>query len=160
MIEPLEGFDQQYIIDESGNIYRKLTPNESIQGYQRLGLRTKGKRKWFNVHRLVAQTFIPNPDNKPFVNHIDGNKSNNHVENLEWCNQSENMIHAFKTGLKSPSHPKPVKQYTLGGEFIKEYPSREEASRSVKAFGCNINKAIQRNTMCAGYLWRDGENHE
>lgn len=157
MIKPLEGFDQQYVIDEDGNVYRKLTPNQHPQGYLRLGLRAKGKRKHFTIHRLVAQTFIPNPEGKPFVNHIDGDKTNNRVENLEWCNQSENMLHAFRTGLKSPSHPKPVRQYTLEGEFVKEYSSREEAARSVKACGCNINKAIQRNTVCAGYLWREGE---
>lgn len=158
IVKPLDGFDQQYIIDENGNVYRKLTPNRSPQGYLRLGLRSKGIRKHFNLHRLVAQTFTPNPENKPFVNHIDGDKTNNRVDNLEWCNQSENMIHAYKTGLKRPSHPKPVRQYTLEGEFVKEYPSREEAARRVNACGCNINKAIQRNTNCAGYLWKEGKS--
>lgn len=158
MIEALKGFDHQYFIDADGNVYRKLTPNRNPQGYMRLGLRVKGKRKWFNVHRLVAETFLANDGNKPFVNHIDGDKSNNRLENLEWCDQSENMTHAFRTGLKAPSHPKSVRQYTLDGKFVKQFASREEAARSVRAFGSNINKAVRYGRACAGYLWKDGDS--
>jgi hypothetical protein len=61
----------------------------------------KGKQYKFLVHRLVAQAFIPNPDNLPDVNHIAGNKTNNHVDNLEWCTASENLLHAYNTGLRS-----------------------------------------------------------
>ncbi len=154
-IKLLDGFDDQYFIDGEGNVYRKLTPHKSRDGYLRLGLRTNGVRKYFNTHRLVAQSFIPNPDNKPFVNHIDGDKSNNRVENLEWCNQSENMKHAYRTGLKYPSHPKAVIQCTLDGEVVGEFSSRQEAARSVGAHGSNINKAIRDDTVCAGYKWRE-----
>lgn len=74
---------------------RKLTFALNNRGYYSVGIR----RKTYMVHRLVAMAFIPNPHNKPFVNHLDGNKLNNHVSNLEWCTAKENNQHARDTGL-------------------------------------------------------------
>lgn len=69
-------------------------------GYRRVLLHVNGTRLKFFVHRLVANKFITNPNNKPQVNHIDGNKLNNNVSNLEWCTPKENIQHAIKTGLR------------------------------------------------------------
>lgn len=74
-------------------------------GYEVVGFTIDSKTKIFSVHRLVATTFIINPDNKPQVNHIDGNKINNNKSNLEWCTCSENQIHSVKIGLSFPSYP-------------------------------------------------------
>ena len=79
-----------------------LTQHDNSNGYLRCDINIDGKTKSHLVHRLVAENFIPNPDNKPFVNHIDGNKHNNSVENLEWCTKSENEKHAHSIGL----HPR------------------------------------------------------
>lgn len=73
-------------------------------GYPRPTLQVNKKRYYKLLHRLVAMAYIPNPDNKSCVNHIDGNKLNNNVENLEWCTVSENNNHAFRTGLKNNEH--------------------------------------------------------
>lgn len=76
-----------------------LTQNITNWGYYRVALYKNGTRKYHRVHRLVAKAFIDNPNNKEQVNHIDGNKLNNHVSNLEWCTRLENMYHARITGL-------------------------------------------------------------
>jgi hypothetical protein len=117
IIKPLPGYEKEYAISNLGNVYslifksrhgtfkrqKLLKPNISKSGYFSfaLGSQKDGLMKRYLLHRLVALTFLPNPNNKPIVNHIDGDKSNNAVSNLEWCTVSENEIHAHKTGLKN-----------------------------------------------------------
>ena len=76
-----------------------LSLTNTSTGYKKVELVKNGKKKGHKVHRLVAMAFIDNPENKPQVNHIDGNKTNNYVGNLEWVTSSENCIHAYETGL-------------------------------------------------------------
>lgn len=78
---------------------RMLKPRVSKNGYLYVHLRNGNISKYVKIHRLVAEAFIPNPDNKPQVNHINGNKLDNTVDNLEWVTASENTMHAFKLGL-------------------------------------------------------------
>lgn len=94
-----------YRINEEGKV---LLENNKIKatsinnkGYERITLSESGKKKSFSIHRLVALHFISNPNNLPYVNHKDGNKLNNHVNNLEWCSNSFNLKHAYNNNLKS-----------------------------------------------------------
>lgn len=79
---------------------RILTPQIDKKGYYRIGLTKNHKQKFYLVHRLVAETFIPNVYNEPIINHKNGNKLDNHISNLEWCTQQYNIQHAYNTGLK------------------------------------------------------------
>ena len=114
-----------YLCNENGEIYsikKKKILKGSItnKGYKRVLLtKENGKTVQIRVHRLIAQTFLPNPENKPEVNHKDGNKTNNAVSNLEWVTTKENVQHAIKTGLnnnKGTKHP----QASCTKEQVKE----------------------------------------
>lgn len=76
-----------------------LKPNKDAFGYLKVVLSLNKKGKTIKIHQLVAINFLSNPNNKPVINHIDGVKTNNHYNNLEWCTQSENVKHSFDTGL-------------------------------------------------------------
>ncbi len=104
-VRSLDRFDGVH--DRQGTI---IKPHMKHNGYLQVGLRKHNTRKWISIHRLVAIHFIENPDNKPQVNHIDGNKQNNNVENLEWVTAKENQNHATRIGLrnnirKGENHP-------------------------------------------------------
>lgn len=106
-----------HAITRCGKVYSHISKrflSPSVRGeYLSIGLYHDRKRKSFAVHRLVALVYLDNPENKPCVNHIDGDKFNNHVSNLEWCTHSENAIHAVETGLK--------------GQTINHYRSLDES---------------------------------
>lgn len=146
-LKKIEGFDGYYISDD-GRVFSEMSGGFkklfiSREGYYRASLWKKGRGKNVSVHRLVALAFIPNPHNYPMINHIDGNKLNNNVSNLEWCTASMNGKHAFKMGL---SHPKTtrIRQLTADGVFIREWDSIKAAC---DAYGLNHANIA---TICGG----------
>ena len=130
-------FNPKYIISNKGFVislvreFHLLNIRRDKNGYTHYYIRdlSTGKRKDFKGHRLVAEYFIDNPNNYPIVNHIDGNKANNHIENLEWCTHSQNNIHAYKNGLNRSKK----RQCTINGinyESITEAANQLGVSRA------------------------------
>ena len=148
-----------YCINKKGEIKnlktkRILKFTISHNGYFKTNVMINGKITTIFPHRLVAQAFIPNPNNLPCVNHKDGNKQNNCVDNLEWCSYSENMKHAVKNGLLV-NKGKSVLQKDLKGNVLARYKSCREAS---KQFNPKNNSSIWK--VCVGqmktykgYIW-------
>jgi hypothetical protein len=110
---PIQGFEERYKISNEGRIIsiggmgkgrvvkdRFLKPSKNGDGYFSVILSKDGNPKQFRVHRLIALHFIPNPNNYPIINHIDGTRDNNAIDNLEWCTYSHNTKHAYNIGSK------------------------------------------------------------
>lgn len=106
--------DTEYLIGEDGSVYsfrsqRFLNPNKTKRGYLRIRL---GRKLAIFIHRMVAETYLENPEKYECINHKDGDPSNNHYSNLEWCTQAYNVKHAYdiglKTSIKGEKHPKAV----------------------------------------------------
>jgi DNA-binding transcriptional regulator YiaG len=95
--------------------------NQTIitNGYYKVVLSKNSKMKNYSVHRLIILSFLSNPNNYEFANHKDGNKLNNNVDNLEWCNRSQNQIHAYRNGLQKVKHGKDVNGSKLTEEMVK-----------------------------------------
>lgn len=125
-------------------------------GYYSVNLYINETEKQFcPIHRLVAKAFIYNPKNLPQVNHIDGNKLNNNVNNLEWCTAKENIIHAHKMGLCKSKCTKRVNQYDKNFNYIKTWNSISEACRKYDLATTNISKVCKgMKKSTGGYIWR------
>ena len=189
--KPIKGFENLYEVSSIGRVRslghdawhkgRVLKPHLDGKGnYLFVGLHSNGKTTLRNIHRLVAETFIPNPNNLPCVNHINEVKTDNRVINLEWCtieynsnygNAKKNMIDSrrknnvqeeinrkikeTKRKNGSLSCEKPVAQYTMDGTLISTYDSATDAERKTGISRCGIQRCcIGKYSQAKGFIWK------
>ena len=189
---PVVGYEGLYEVSDFGDVRslnylhtgktRVLKLIKEKKGYLLVNLYKEGKMKMYKAHRLVAQAFIDNPDNLPEVNHIDEDKTNNRVSNLEWCNHIYNSNHGTRNqriaetqkGSKRPymsevqrNNPKKseiVLQMTLDYVFVKEWPSTKECGRNgftqSAVAACCRNEYGKQENVYKGYRWIKKEDYE
>lgn len=154
---------KDYLISSYGRVYsikrRKLLAiRTDNSGYDHKTLWGNKNKKDFTVHRLVMESFINNPKDKIQINHINGIKSDNRIENLEWCTQQENLKHAWENGLrKMCTNKRSPKQYTKDGVFIKSFESCTEAERQTNIPHEYISKCClgrKYYKYAGGFVWK------
>lgn len=151
--EDIPDYEGKYQVSNLGRI-RNIQRNNHIlklsddgKGYKKVKLCKNKKSKLFRVHRLVAQVFIPNPNNLPEVNHIDFNRLNNKYDNLEWCDRQHNMNHSVKGNR---FHNKPI--LCINNDTKIYYNSIEEASEKTGIHRSNIGRCCNKKRKTAGGL--------
>lgn len=125
--------------------------------YLSVRLLNNGVQKDYSVHRLVAIAFIPNPKNLPFINHKNGIRNDNRVENLEWCDNSYNIWHSYNVLKNTNKKEKSIVQYTKQGVFVKEWCSANEVERTLGINCSSISKVCRKESTrktAGGYIWR------
>ena len=170
----IKGYEGLYQVSDMGRVksfgrtvvsknglkqYRKgriLKPRTNGYGYLRVDLCCgRGESKSFYVHRLVCEAFHENTENKPCVNHIDEDKTNNTASNLEWSTYKENNNHGTHNARSAKARSKPVSQYTREGKLIKVWQSTNEAQRKLGFAKQNISAVARGKRKTAyGYVWK------
>lgn len=136
------------------NKERILKPGKDAKGYLYVILYKDSKRKKYKIHRLVAMAFLPNTDNLIEINHKDEDKTNNNVSNLEWCERKYNVNYGTGIQRRTDKQSKIVYQYTMNGEFIREWRSAAEVKRQLGYAPSNICKCCNGKLKAAyGYIW-------
>ena len=160
------GYDNYYSVSNLGNIRRDkasggtqagriLHPSITNQGYPQVTLYISGKSKKYTIHTIVMKSFIGEISKGLIVNHKDGVKTNNNVENLEWCTHSYNMNYGTLQERKGKANGVPVYQYTKSGDFVKKYPSLESAAVSNGFQSSPIqNCCCGRSKTSYGFIWK------
>ena len=158
----IKGYEGHYKVSDKGRVKsvkfgkeRILKPRRNPQGYLLVQLLKNGEIKQCLVHRLVAQTFIPNHHNLTEVNHIDEVKTHNSVMNLEWCDSKYNINYGTRNQRVSIKLSKPVLQFTKDGELVKEWKSMNDVQRNLNYSKGNISYCCTgRYKSAYGFIWK------
>ena len=154
----IEGFEK-YEVSNLGRVRniksgKILKPQPDKDGYLRLGLYENNKKKKLFLHRIIATTFIYNPEGKPCVNHIDENKLNNDLSNIEWCTVRENLIHGTRTKRAAEKCFKKVIQLDLNDNVLTEFESMKQAEQKTGVLVQNISSCCNgKRKSAGGYKW-------
>ena len=144
----VKNYEGLYAVTSCGRVYgyknkKFLKPRVSKNGYFRVNLCKNGECKQFLVHRLVAEAYIPNPENLPEVDHIDNDKTHNYINNLQWISHKDNT---------RKSCNKPILQFDLNGNFIREWQSATDVGKAVQSGICHCLNGDCKSAY--GYLWK------
>ena len=156
-MKDIKNYEGLYAITPEGEVwsYRRkkfLKPRANNDGYLIVNLHKDGKVKTHLIHRLVAEAYIPNTENLPQINHRDENKTNNCLQNLEWCDAKYNSNY----GTRNEKIKKPILQFSLDGEFIREWECANDVGKEVQS---NISKCLKGNRKSAyGFIWKFKED--
>ena len=156
----IKGYDGKYQISNKGNIKNvkrnKLLKIQFNKNYKCIHLvGTDGKIKNYTIHRLMAQSFIPNPDNLSCVNHKDENKLNNSLDNLEWCTKKYNCNYGTAIERTKKQNQKTLLQYDLNNNFIKEWNGLNECAKSLNVSASHISQCCNnKRNKAYNYIWK------
>lgn len=138
-----------------------LKSGNDSRGYSKISLCKNGEEKCFRIHRLVAEAFIENPENKPEVNHKFGIKTDNRASQLEWTTNLENMRHAFKTGLKNNDHSKKKVAQIKNGEIVKVWESQTEVEKKLGVSQNHISSCCHgKQKTAGGFKWKFAKRYD